>query len=244
MDISKLLDLPADDPLKQTIIQDIQAGRFIVGNEANKRRITYKEYVILLDEYAVHRRNTEIYCNIKVYLLPRHQPFGAEVQLTTAGSHFKVAEAAGLRPGIQRYKEHIAGLARQFSDFTSIAPKAQEYLAYNVISWFTEDNPFRATKELRAKVWLTNKTGRDISAVRFLGLIKEAGDDNALWDFSLYGRLEPPLSPGQSREIVCLEGGRDYEELPPNLDGEFEYRLLPYEFHFADKSVEDLRVKR
>ncbi len=244
VDINKIMKQTDDKLQTNTILQDIQNGQFIVDNEAGHRRITYKEYVVFLDEYDVQRQNSEIFSNMKVYVMPRNKPFYRKIQLKRVDDHFEAAECADLRTAILNYKRHIADLAQKFPDFESIAPKSKDYLDFRVISWFVEDNKFRSTKELRAKVLLTNKTNRDIEGVRFLGLIREARDNNTIWDFSMYGRLEPPLSPGQSRQIVCLEGSRDYEELPPNLGGEFEYRLVPYEFSFVDNSIEDLRIKR
>ena len=176
--------------------------------------------------------------------MPRNKPIYGKIQMKRDDDHFEVAGCGDLKTAILNFRNHMADLAQSFPDFESIAPKSKDYLDFRVVSWFVEDNKFRSTKELRAKVLLTNKTDRDIKGVRFLGLIREAGDNNAIWDFSMYGRLEPPLSPGQSREIVCIEGSRDYQELPPNLEGEFEYRLVPYEFNFVDNGSEDLRIKR
>lgn len=244
VDVSKIMKQPDDEQIAYTILQDIQNGKFVVDNEASHRRITYKEYVMFWDEYDIYRRSSEIYSDVKVYVMPRHKPLYGKIQMIRVNDHFEVVECADLRTAILNYRSHMADLAQNFPNFESIAPKSKDYLDFRVVSWFVVDDKFRATKELRAKVFLTNKTNRDIKGVRFMGLIREAGDNNAIWDFSMYGRLEPSLSPGQSREIVCIESSRDNEELPPNLGGEFEYRLVPYEFNFEDNSSEDLRIKR
>lgn len=238
VDIDKVIkeSFPDDPAMTQAILQDIQNGQVVVENDKSVSRISYKDVAFFLDENNIHRQNSKIYTYVKFSLLNKQN--SGEVQLERVDDHYKLSNVSELRKSMLYYKNYNADLVKKFNDLESIAPKSRDYLDFQVVSWLEDNEKLR--KEIRAKVLISNKTAKEITAIRFLALIREAGDSNAIWDFSMYGRIEPPLSPGQSREIICIAGNVDL----PKLGGAFEYRLVPYEFYFSDKSVEDLRVKR
>lgn len=238
VDIDKVIkeSFPDDPAMTQAILQDIQNGQFVVENDKGVSRIAYKDVVFFLDENTLHRRNSKIYLYVKFSAL--HKQNSREVQLERVDDHYKLSNVSELREIMLYDKRHSDELVNKFNDFESVAPKSKEYLDFQVVSWLKDNS--RSPQELRAKVLITNKTAKDMTGIRFLALIREAGSDNAIWDFSMYSRIDPPLSPGQTREIICVASNIAL----PKLQGEFEYRFGPYQFYFTDNSVDDLRVKR
>jgi hypothetical protein len=238
VDIDKVIkeSFPDDPAMTQAILQDIQNGQFVVENDNGVSRIAYKDVVFFLDENTIHRRNSKIYIHVKFSAL--HKQNSREVQLERVDDHYKLSNVSELREIMLYDKRHSDDLVNKFNDFESVAPKSKDYLDFQFVSWLKDNN--RSPQEVRAKVLITNKTAKDMTGIRFLALIREAGSDHAIWDFSMYSRIDPPLSPGQSREIICVASNIAL----PKLQGEFEYRFGPYQFYFTDNSVDDLRVKR